>query len=118
MLTESTLYFLNFIWASRTKSALGGRIQNWRTRVPLKSNSKQESLTTATQPPPSIFSNASKRTSASSYAPPPPSSKADDIEDLVGAFGDEDLDETLEREAAALMTKSQGKQPAMVSEFF
>ncbi|KAG2119691.1 uncharacterized protein F5147DRAFT_767160 [Suillus discolor] len=113
MLTESTLYFLNFIWASRTKSGLPGRIQNWRTNVPPKSNSQQESLTTATQPPPSIFSNALKRTSVSSYAPPPPSSKADDIEDLVGAFGDEDLNETLEWEAAALMTKSQGKQPAM-----
>ncbi|KAG1889011.1 uncharacterized protein F5891DRAFT_1198892 [Suillus fuscotomentosus] len=98
---------------SETKSALGGHIQNWRTRVPLKSNSEQELLTTATQPLPSNFSNASKRTSVSSYAPPPPSSKEDNIEDLVGAFGDEDLDETLEREAVAVMTKSQGKQPAM-----
>ncbi|KAG1846542.1 hypothetical protein F4604DRAFT_1688357 [Suillus subluteus] len=49
----------------------------------------------------------------SSCAPPPPSSKADDTEDLVGAFGDEDLDEALEREVAALMSKSRGKQPAM-----
>ncbi|KAG1901073.1 uncharacterized protein F5891DRAFT_1187771 [Suillus fuscotomentosus] len=32
---------------------------------------------------------------------------------IHGAFGDEDLDETLEREAAAVMTKSQGKQPVM-----
>ncbi|KAG1738089.1 uncharacterized protein EDB91DRAFT_1082851 [Suillus paluster] len=57
--------------------------------------------------------NNKKGNSLFSCAPPPPSSKADDTEDLVGAFGDEDLDETLEWEVAALMSKSQGKQPVM-----
>jgi hypothetical protein len=99
MLAESTLYFLNFIWASRTKSSLGGHIQNWRTHVRLqKSSSQQGSLTSATQPLPSIFSDVLKRISISSYAPSPPSSKVDDAKDLVGAFEDEDLDEMLEQE--------------------
>ncbi|KAG1884619.1 hypothetical protein F4604DRAFT_1676738 [Suillus subluteus] len=71
------------------KPSLGGHIQSWRTHIILK------------------------RTSISSCAPPPPSSKADDTEDLVGAFGDEDLDEALKQEVAALMSKSWGKQPAM-----
>jgi hypothetical protein len=119
MLTESTLNFLNFTWASRSNTSLGGHIQSWRTHVsPQKSSSQQDSLTSATQPPPSVFSNVSKRTSVSSYAPPPPSSKADDTEDLVGAFGDNDLDETLEWQAAAHMTESWVQQPAKVSEFF
>lgn len=119
MLTESTLHFLNFTWASRSNSSLGGRVQSWRTHVlPQKSSSQQDSLTSATQPPPSVFSNVLKRTSVSSYAPPPPSSKADDTEDLVGAFGDDDLDETLERQAAAHMTESRVQQPAKVSDFF
>ncbi|KAG2347029.1 hypothetical protein BDR05DRAFT_996814 [Suillus weaverae] len=120
MLTESTLYFLNFTWTSRMKNSLGGCIQNWRTHVhkSTSASSQQASVTTATQPPPStIFSSSevSKRTSVSSHAPHPPTSKANDPEDLIGAFGDEDLDDTLEQEAAAFMTKSQGKQPSTIS---
>ncbi|KAG1747217.1 uncharacterized protein EDB91DRAFT_1245654 [Suillus paluster] len=85
-----------------------------RTHIkPETLSSQQGSLASATQLPPTIFSEVLKRTSGSSCAPPPPSSKADDTEDLVGAFGDEDLDKTLEREVVALMLKSQGKQPVM-----
>ncbi|KAG1888205.1 hypothetical protein F4604DRAFT_1916127 [Suillus subluteus] len=102
------------------KSTLGGRVQNWRKNVYYEptNSTKSGSLTSASQVPPStIFSKSqishdSTGTSLSSNPREPqlPSSKntpnkpeLTHSDELVGGFGDEDLDDSFER-AVALHT--------------
>lgn len=109
MLTESMLFFINS-WKTRTKSSLVGHVQNWRTVVPQKlpgsTASQSDSIASAQPPPSTIFSKSQKSvasvaTSLNSYLNPP-STKGSA---LVGAFGDEDLDDSLEHDVA-LTTKA------------
>ncbi|KAG1864385.1 hypothetical protein F4604DRAFT_1905370 [Suillus subluteus] len=102
------------------KSTLGGHVQNWRKNVYYEptNSTKSGSLTSASQVPPStIFSKSqishdSTGTSLSSNPCEPqlPSSKntpnkpeLTHSDELVGGFGDEDLDDSFER-AVALHT--------------
>lgn len=115
ILSESTLFFRNLTLQSRAKSTLGGRIQNWRKDVYYEPKTTSNSLTSASQVPPStIFSKSqishdSTGTSLSSHPCEPqlPSSKGlpkmpevTHSDELVGGFGDEDLDDSFERAVA------------------
>ncbi|KAG1733919.1 uncharacterized protein EDB91DRAFT_1251223 [Suillus paluster] len=97
------------------KSTLGGRIQNWRKDVYYEPTTTSNSLTSASQVPPStIFSKSqishdSTGTSLSSNPCEPrlPSSKnlpkmpeLTHLDELVGGFGDEDLDDSFEHAVA------------------
>ncbi|KAG2353224.1 hypothetical protein BDR07DRAFT_1496671 [Suillus spraguei] len=105
------------------KSTLGGRVQNWKKNVyfePTNSTSQSRSFTSASQVPPStIFSksqisHSSTSTSLSSdfCEPQLPAStginipELEDSDELVGGFGDEDLDDSLE---CAVVLATQGK---------
>ncbi|KAG1729228.1 uncharacterized protein EDB91DRAFT_1253147 [Suillus paluster] len=84
------------------KSSLGGRIQNWRTTIPQKlasSTASQSDSFASAQPPPSTILSRSQKSA---------STVCEDDSALVGAFGDEDLDDSSEHEVV-LATK--GKVP-------
>ncbi|KAG1717848.1 uncharacterized protein EDB91DRAFT_1259163 [Suillus paluster] len=102
------------------KSSLCGRIQNWRTTIPQKlasSTASQSDSFASAQPPPSTILSRSQKsassatTSLNSHLNQPstklPAVCEDDLA-LVGAFGDEDLDDSSEHEVV-LATK--GKVP-------
>ena len=134
LLTEATLFFLNLKSSSSTKNVLAGRIKNWAMLVekatagpkkPLPPNPK------LLQPVPSVSSSItgeSKTLPVSDTAGPPhmesiPSShrteytvinddalqadKPDNSmpEELVGGFGNDDLDDEMECTAALLNKK-------------
>ena len=111
MLTESTLFFRNLTWDSRAESHPFSRLQNWRVKVNgLKSSispsgSQLDSVTTPTQPPPStIFSKSqvSHASSGTSVGENHCLPKGLPVDDLVGAFGDDDsdVDDSHERDVA------------------
>ena len=112
MLTESTLFFRNLTWDSRAESRPFGRLQNWRVKVNrLKSSaspssSQLDSVTTPTQPPPSTIFSKSQVSHASSGTSVGDNhchiSKGLPVNDLVGAFGDDDsdVDDSHERDVA------------------
>jgi len=126
MLTESTLFFCNLTWKSRAKSNVGGRIQNWRMKVsvPQKSagSNERDSVTTVTQPPPSTFFSQGSRPSSSTSlsaktCPPQPikSNQPYSSDGLVGAFGDDDIDNLSDECNIAAFTKGNLSSRTQVS---
>ncbi|KAG1719442.1 uncharacterized protein EDB91DRAFT_1340926 [Suillus paluster] len=118
--------------ATTQKFALGGRVTNWVSGVrpgQLESVSRQSSRQSSTStraPPTSIFSHDTASSAATSAAqprtqthiPPPPTQVADCIPEdaLTGGFADE-IDDSLEREAACLDSK-QKKGKSKVASIF
>ncbi|KAG1849620.1 hypothetical protein C8R48DRAFT_677043 [Suillus tomentosus] len=126
LLSESTLFFLNMTaeFRSAVKSSYSGRIKAWASDVPSPSSCSSEnggsrrpiSVSKASVPPSTIFSHSvttatSNVTSVSSKAIPAKGSdvSAIPISDLVGGFGDEDIDDSYERQAASEVMKT-GRQ--------
>ncbi|KAG1796937.1 uncharacterized protein HD556DRAFT_1441115 [Suillus plorans] len=128
LLSESTLFFLNLTVEFRftVKSSYSDRIKAWALDVvPSLSSCSSEngssqwliSVSKASVPPSTIFSHSatmatSNVTSVSSKAIPAKGSdvSAIPISDLVGGFGDEDIDDSYERQAASEVMKT-GRQP-------
>ncbi|KAG2149551.1 hypothetical protein BD769DRAFT_1381341 [Suillus cothurnatus] len=115
----------NSLPMSTVKSSYSGRIKAWASDVPSPSSCSSEnggsrrliSVSKASVPPSTIFSHSvttatSNVTSVSSKAIPAKGSdvSAIPISDLVGGFGDEDIDDSYERQAASEVMKT-GRQP-------
>ncbi|KAG1862610.1 hypothetical protein F4604DRAFT_1683757 [Suillus subluteus] len=122
----------SFINVATQKFALGGRVTNWVSGVrpgQLESVSRQSSRQSSTStlaPPMTIFSHDTASSAATSADQPqtqtkiplPPTQVADCIpeDDLTGGFADE-IDDSLEREAACLDSK-QKKGKSKVASIF
>ncbi|KAG1753663.1 uncharacterized protein EDB91DRAFT_1333078 [Suillus paluster] len=118
--------------ATTQKFALGGRVTNWVSGVrpgqleSVSHQSSRQSSTSTRAPPTSIFSHDTASSAATSAAqprtqthiPPPPTQVADCIPEdaLTGGFADE-IDDSLEREAACLDSK-QKKGKSKVASIF
>ncbi|KAG1744439.1 hypothetical protein EDB19DRAFT_1961698 [Suillus lakei] len=113
--------------ATTHKFALGGRVTNWVSGVrPGKSEPTSRQSSASTQAPPtSIFSEGAASSAATSAAQPQiqiptaPAKIADGIPEddvLTGSFADE-IDDSLEREAACLESK-QNKGKSKVASIF
>ena len=123
----STLFFLNLTaeFRSAVKSSVGGRIKAWASDVPSPSGCPSEgsqliSGSQASIPPSTIFSRsqaatASNATSVRSHVILQKGSdvSAAPIDDLVGGFGEEDVDDSYECQAASQITKT-GRQSVEV----
>ena len=124
LLTEATLFFLNLQPSSSTKSSLVGRVKNWAALVEKPTTSSKKplhaDLPTTPQPANTVSHMTGLKTlTVSDIAGPPPTENIsstlqteytlvdDDTvpEDLVGGFGDDNLDDEVEREAALLNKK-------------
>lgn len=134
LLSESTLFFLNLTaeFRSAVKSSYPERIKAWASDVVpslsscLSKNGGSRrliSVSKASVPPSTIFSHSattatSNMTSVSSKAIPAKGSdvSAIPISDLVRGFGDEDIDDSYEHQAASEVMKT-GRQPVEVCYF-
>lgn len=116
---EVTLFFLNLKSSSSTKSSLAGKIKNWAALVEKATVKKHLHVDPKPLQPVSIASSVTKlkTLTVSDIAGPPPMENIPSIgqntmvnddsvlEDLVGSFGDDDLDDAMEQEAALLNKK-------------
>ncbi|KAH0836401.1 hypothetical protein J3R83DRAFT_7997 [Lanmaoa asiatica] len=114
LLTEAILFFLNLKLSSLTKSLLAGRVKNWAALVEkATTNSKNPSHADLGPPQPASMAShitKSKTLMGSDIVGPPPTENISSIgrtehtmvnndtvpKDLVGGFGDDDLDDKIE----------------------